>query len=118
MNDVAELAQVGLKTVSRVVNNEGYVSAETAERVERAIAQIGYRRNEIRRRMRPGQGSSDIGLLVGDLRNPFFAAIAATVISEARGRGFGVMIATADESPDAEGAAIGGGVGRRAGGVV
>jgi LacI family transcriptional regulator len=118
MKDVAELAQVGLKTVSRVVNNEGYVSAETAERVERAIAQIGYRRNEIARRMRPGQGSTDIGLLLGDLRNPFFAAIASAVISEARGRGFGVMIASADESPADERAAIEGLLSRRVAGLL
>jgi LacI family transcriptional regulator len=68
--DVAELAQVGLKAVSRVVSHEGYVSAETAARVEQAIAEIGYRRNDIVRRMRPGQGSTDLGLLLGDLRNP------------------------------------------------
>jgi LacI family transcriptional regulator len=118
MKDVAELAQVGLKTVSRVVNREGYVSAETAARVERAIEQIGYRRNELARSMRPGQSSTELGLLLGDLRNPFFAAVASAVIAEARNRGFGVVLASADEDPAAERASIDGLLGRRVAGLL
>jgi LacI family transcriptional regulator len=118
MKDVAELAGVGLKTVSRVVNREGYVSAETAARVAAAIEQTGYRRNEIARSMHPGQASSDIGLLLGDLRNPFFAAVASAVIAEARGRGLGVVMTSADEDPAAERAAIDGLLGRRVAGLL
>jgi LacI family transcriptional regulator len=118
MKDVAELAGVGLKTVSRVVNREGYVSTETAARVEAAIAQIGYRRNEIARSMRPGVASTDLGLLLGDLRNPFFAAVASAVMSEARGRGLGVVMTSADEDPSVERAAIDGLLGRRVAGLL
>jgi LacI family transcriptional regulator len=118
MQDVATLAGVGLKTVSRVVNREGYVSAETAARVGAAIEQIGYRRNEIARSMHPGQPSSDLGLLLGDLRNPFFAAVASAVMAEARGRGLGVVMTSADEDPGAERAAIDGLLGRRVAGLL
>src|SRR5205823_11161629 len=68
--------------------------------------------------MRPGQGSTDLGLLLGDLGNPFFAAIASAVISEARARNFGVMIASADEDPGSERAAIEGLLGRRVAGLI
>ncbi len=118
MKDVAELAGVGLKTVSRVVSGEGYVSAETAARVGAAIERVGYRRNEIARSMRPGHASTDLGLLVGDLRNPFFAAVASAVIADARGRGYGVVMTSADEDPAAERAAIDGLVGRRVAGLL
>jgi LacI family transcriptional regulator len=86
--------------------------------VEAAIEQIGYRRNEIARSMRPGVASTDLGLLLGDLRNPFFAAVASAVMSEARGRGLGVVMTSADEDPSVERAAIDGLLGRRVAGLL
>ena len=83
MSQVAKLAGVGMKTVSRVVNGEGRVSRETRAKVEAAIAATGYRRNEVARSMRAmrsGQRTDDIGLLLGDLTNPFFAVVASAVI--------------------------------------
>lgn len=47
MADVAELASVALKTVSRVVNGEAHVTPATAARVQAAIAELGYERNEM-----------------------------------------------------------------------
>ena len=121
MSEVAALAGVGLKTVSRVVNGEGRVSRETRARVEAAIAQVGYRRNEVARsmrNMRSGQSTDDIGLMLGDLTNPFFAAVAAAVIAEARGRGYAVVLASADEDPQAERGAIDGLLGRQVAGLL
>jgi LacI family transcriptional regulator len=121
MSEVAALAGVGLKTVSRVVNGEGRVSRETRARVEAAIAQVGYRRNEVARsmrNMRSGQSTDDIGLMLGDLTNPFFAAVAAAVIAEARGRGYAVVLASADEDPKAERGAIDGLLGRQVAGLL
>lgn len=69
MRDVAERAGVALVTVSRVVNGIGTVREETADRVNAAIREIGYQRNEIARSLRPGQNSMTIGLLLGDLTN-------------------------------------------------
>ncbi|WP_211268604.1 LacI family DNA-binding transcriptional regulator [Actinoplanes subtropicus] len=121
MSEVATLAGVGLKTVSRVVNGEGRVSRETRARVEAAIAQVGYRRNEVARsmrNMRSGQSTDDLGLMLGDLTNPFFAAVAAAVIAEARGRGYAVVLASADEDPQAERGAIDGLLGRQVAGLL
>ena len=121
MSQVAELAGVGLKTVSRVVNGEGRVSRETRAKVEAAIAATGYRRNEVARSMRgmrSGQSTDDVGLLLGDLTNPFFAAVASAVIAVARSRGYAVVLASADEDPQAERSAIDGLLGRQVAGLL
>ena len=71
--DVARLANVSTATVSYVVNNGPRpVAAETRERVLRAIAQLDYVPNDFARRLK-GVGSSSIGYLVPNIRNPFFA---------------------------------------------
>src|SRR5436309_2168260 len=72
MPDVARLAGVSIKTVSRVVNDEPNVSASTTERVLAAIAELGYRRNDLARNLRAGLSSATIGLIIEDLRNPFY----------------------------------------------
>ncbi|HEX5332768.1 MAG TPA: LacI family DNA-binding transcriptional regulator [Cellulomonas sp.] len=118
MADVAEVAGVGMKTVSRVVNGEGKVSAATRQRVEAAIAETGYRRNEIARSMRAGQRSMDIGLLLGDLTNPFFASVASAVIAVSRSWGYRVVLSSADEDPEAELAAIEALLGRQVAGLM
>ncbi len=75
MRDVARLAGVSAATVSRVVNNERYIRPETRASVERAIAELGFQRNEIARTLRPGQTAETIGLAIEDPANPFWSAI-------------------------------------------
>jgi LacI family transcriptional regulator len=121
MREVASIAGVGMKTVSRVVNGEGKVSAATRARVDAAIAEVGYRPNEVARSMRgmrTGQGTVDIGLLVGDLSNPFFASVAWAVIGVARARGYAVVMASADEDPDGERQAVEGLLARQVAGLL
>lgn len=76
MHDVARVAGVSVSTVSRVVNNERYVHPETRTKVVDAIAELGFQRNEAARALRPGQSSDTIGLIIADMANPFFSAIA------------------------------------------
>jgi DNA-binding LacI/PurR family transcriptional regulator len=93
MRDVADAAGVSLMTVSRVVNAEPGVLPETAARVERAIRRLGYQRNDAARQLRrKGQLTQTIGLLVDDLANPFFSALARAVEDEARLRSYVVLI--------------------------
>ena len=47
MKDVAQRAGVGVGTVSRVINDSGYVSADTRKKIERAIEELGYTPNEL-----------------------------------------------------------------------
>lgn len=76
MHDVARVAGVSVSTVSRVVNNERYVHPDTRTRVVAAIAELGFQRNEAARALRPGQTSDTIGLVIADIANPVFSAIA------------------------------------------
>jgi LacI family transcriptional regulator, galactose operon repressor len=98
MRHVAEAAGVSLMTVSRVVNGEPGVTPETAARVERAIRRLGYQRNDMARHLRrTGQGTQTIGLLVDDLANPFFSALARAVEDEARLRKYVVLIGSSND---------------------
>ncbi len=97
MRDVAAAAGVSLMTVSRVVNAEPGVLPETAARVERAIRRLGYQRNDAARQLRrKGQLTQTIGLLVDDLANPFFSALARAVEDEARLRSYVVLIGSSN----------------------
>jgi DNA-binding LacI/PurR family transcriptional regulator len=99
MRDVARAAGVSPMTVSRVVNGEPAVLPETVARVERAIRRLGYQRNEAARRLRRKGGSTQtIGLLVDDLANPFFAALAAAVEDAARQHNYVVLIGSSNDS--------------------
>jgi len=97
MRDVAAAAGVSLMTVSRVVNGESTVQPETAARVERAIRQLGYQRNDTARQLRrKGQATQTLGLVVDDLANPFFAALASAVEDVARQRQYIVLIGSSN----------------------
>src|SRR2546423_6178333 len=105
MKDVARTAGVSLMTVSRVVAGESGVAPRTAARVEEAIKTLGYQRNDIARNLRrKAQDSRTIGLVVDDLANPFFSALARSVEDEAYRRGFLVLVASsnADAKPGPE----------------
>lgn len=99
MRDVAALAGVGIKTVSRVVNGERHVSEETRATVERAIAQLHFRRNESAASLRHGQ-TSTIGLIVEDIGEPIQSSIARGVerVAHEAGR----LLLTASSSDDEE----------------
>jgi LacI family transcriptional regulator len=75
MHDVARAAGVSPATVSRVVNNERYIREQTRAAVERAIADLGFQRNEAARALRPGQTTDTIALVIEDVANPFWSAI-------------------------------------------
>lgn len=118
MKDVAVRAGVGLGTVSRVVNGGASVRPQTADRVNVAIAALGFRRNDIARALRPGMTSKMVALLVGDLTNPFYAAIAKTVVEVTRAAGFAVVVTMVDEDPSAEQRAVYDLLGQRVAGLM
>jgi LacI family transcriptional regulator len=101
MSDVARLAGVGTMTVSRVLSGSVKVSEETTRRVFDAIATLNYRPNEVARALRD-QRSHQIGVIVPNLVDPFFAICAQTVSVVAKEHAYSVIIATADEDPDIE----------------
>ncbi len=102
MRDVAARAGVGVGTVSRVVNNHARVTAETRARVEQAIADTGFHRNEVARMLRPGQVSATIGFVVDDLENPFSSAVADGAMEVATSRDHVLLIGSTQRDPGAE----------------
>lgn len=101
INDVAKLAGVSRMTVSRVLNNSGYISQETRERVEKAIAAINYVPNALARSLRFKQ-TNIIALILTDITNPFFTSVARGVEDVAREQGLSVIFCNTDESEAAE----------------
>jgi len=102
MRDVALRAGVGVGTVSRVVNGAASVTDRMIERVQAAIDELGFQRNEIARSLRPGQNSLTIGLLLGDLTNTFYATLAKGAVEVAKNAGYAVLVSMADEEPALE----------------
>jgi LacI family transcriptional regulator len=101
MEDVARHASVALKTVSRVVNGEPNVRAATAERVQAAIAELGYRRHDGARLLRRGQTAS-IGLILEDIGDPFYATLSRAVEDVASRHGALLITGSSDEDPEQE----------------
>jgi LacI family transcriptional regulator, galactose operon repressor len=101
MQDVARHARVALKTVSRVVNGEPGVRPATAERVERSIAELGYRRNDSARLLRRGQAAS-IGLILEDIGDPFYSTLSRAVEDVAVRHDKLLITGSSDEDPGRE----------------
>ena len=102
LRQVAALSGVSLKTASRALNGERYVSTGTAERVRAAAEQLGFRRNAIARDLRAGARSSLVGLIISDLGNPFYSRVARGAERRLRSAGLQLVSASSDEDPDLE----------------
>lgn len=101
VREVAELAGVGMITVSRVINNQPSVRPATRKRVLAAVAELGYRRNEAAR-MLMGHRATMIGLIVPDLSDAFFAAHAQTIQHVARTFGYMTLVAASERNSELE----------------
>lgn len=101
MKDVAARAGVGLKTVSRVVNEEPGVTPDTAARVQAAIDALGFRRNDSARLLRTRRTAS-VGLVLEDLADPFYAALSRAVEDVARSHGALLFTGSSAEDPRRE----------------
>ena len=97
IGDVAKRAGVSMMTVSRVINNSGYISQETRQRVEQAIAELGYVPNALARSLCFKQ-TKTLALVLTDITNPFFTTVARGVEDTASEQGFSVMFCNTDES--------------------
>jgi LacI family transcriptional regulator len=99
MRDVARLAGVSAKTVSRVVNNEAGVHPETTHRVLDAIGQLGFRRHFGAQQLRLGSSTATIGLVLEDVSNPFYSMLAR--VTEEVVRNHGRLLLTGSSEEDA-----------------
>jgi LacI family fructose operon transcriptional repressor len=99
--DVAKRAGVSTASVSRVISGAPQVSEETRKRVNAAIKALGYRPDLAARRLRSGR-TDTLGLIVSDIRNPFFTEISRAVEDGAYKNGMRVFLCNTDESPEKE----------------
>ncbi len=103
MREVAALAKVSIKTVSRVVNGESGVSPRLAKRVLAASQRLNYRRNLTASSLRRSDGrSATIGVVLEDVANPFSSALHRAIEDVAVQRGVLVLAGSSDEDEDRE----------------
>ncbi len=101
IHDVAQRAGVSPITVSRVINHSGYASRETRERVEAAVAELGYVPNRLARSLR-SKRTNTLALVLTDVTNPFFTTVARGVEDTASDAGYTVIFCNTDESDTEE----------------
>lgn len=101
VKDVAERAGVSVGTVSNVLNRPSKVAPSTVRRVRKAIEELGFVRNDAARQLRAGRSKS-IGLVVLDVRNPFFTDVARGAEARAAEEGYIVLLANSDEDVERE----------------
>ena len=119
MRDVALLAGVSLKTVSRVVNGVSTVDPALVARVRDAAGKLGYRPNLTASSLRrTDRRTATIGMLVEDAANPFSAALMRTVENVARDRGVLVLFSSLDEDAARERELAGALIDRRVDGLL
>jgi LacI family transcriptional regulator len=103
MREVARLAGVSVKTVSRVINGEPNVSADLVHRVQRAATQLDYHpdlgASYLRR---SGRRTGIVGLMLEDVANPFSATLHRAFWDTAAARGLAVIASSLDEDPERE----------------
>jgi LacI family transcriptional regulator len=103
IRDVAALAGVGTKTVSRVINDEANVSPQTRARVQRAVLALNFKPNQGAGALRRGDRKTlTLGLLVDAVDNPFSALINRAVETVAYRRDTAVLAASSDNDPNRE----------------
>lgn len=101
VRDVAAMAGVSISTVSRALSAPDMVNEVTRQRVVEAARELGYRPNPAARGLRVGR-TNNLGLLIPDLENPFFASVTKGVQARARAAGYAVFVADSDEDPAQE----------------
>jgi len=103
MRDVAALANVSIKTVSRVVNGEPGVSPRLVKRVAAATERLDYRHNLTASSLRRSDGrSATIGVVLEDVANPFASTLHRSIEDVAVQRGVLVLAGSSDENADRE----------------
>lgn len=101
IHDVAARAGVSAMTVSRVLNGSNRVAAETRQRIEQAIEELGYIPNALARGLLTGR-TQTIGLLVSDITNPYWTAVASGAEDVAHQNGYTVVLGNIADSEEKE----------------
>lgn len=105
MREVAELADVAISSVSRVLSGHPDVSSEMKERVLDAVAQLEYEPDFLAQSLRRGQTLS-VGFVLADISNPLMADIVLGAEAELRGAGYSLVLMNSENDPSLDAAHI------------
>lgn len=117
IRDIAREAGVSIAAVSQILHGKGRFSDETREMVLKTVRDMGYVPDQRARSMRSSQ-TKTIGLLVPDLRNPYFADLVSSMEDELYARGYSTLIGTSAETVERQDAFIGNLLGQRIDGAI
>ncbi len=101
VKDVAKEAGVSTATISRVLNNTGYVSEHAREQVLRTIKMLNYQPNSIARSLKQKKSSS-IGIVLPDMTNPYFMSISRQIQRKCMSEGYHLLYMDTEEDPEKE----------------
>lgn len=105
IKDIARKAGVSPQTVSRAINDKSEIRPETRARVLRIAEQLGYQPNRVARSLAT-QRTQNVGLVVPDVANPFFASVARGIQDTAHQNQYNVFLCNTDENVEREQSAI------------
>jgi LacI family transcriptional regulator len=115
--DVARKAGVSQSTVSRVLNNYPHIKEETKKKVLSAIKELNFTRDEIARSLAEKK-TRTIGLIIGDITNPFYAESSSIIMKRANDQNYDVIISYTDYQNDNLDQAIQTLIGKRVDGII
>jgi len=105
IKEVAQEAGVSTATISRVLNNNGYVNEDVKKRVLQVIDELNYKPNAIARSLKQ-EKSRSIGIVLPDMTNPYFMRMARSIQSRCVAEGYHLLFVDTEESPRKEEEAI------------
>ena len=91
LKDVAREAGLTVTTVSRVLNNRGYISEDARKKVADAMKKLNYRPNEVARSLH-SKKSNTIGVIVPHIRHPYFAEMISNLENAAYKKGYKILL--------------------------
>lgn len=99
--DVAKLAGVSPTTVSRVINNYGYLSQKTINKVHAAMDELNYQPNNLARSLQ-GKSTNIIGLIFPNIHNPFYAELIENLEKRLYDLGYKTILCNSEKNPEKE----------------
>ncbi len=101
LKDVAKAANVSIKTVSRVINDQGEISEATRQHVQKVIDELGYQPNRLARALLAGK-TNLIGIIIPDITDPFFTEFILSAENTARSHNYSIVLCNANRNPEQE----------------
>lgn len=101
IKDVAKVAGVSISTVSRVLNNSGYFSNRTKEKVTKAVDELKFQQDMVATAMIKKQ-TSTLGLIIPDIKNIFYGELTGVIEKKANQYGFNVILCNTDNNLNKE----------------